>query len=64
MGVGLGGIGKTLVTRTTDLFDQVAFIGPPLVFIQTVTAAWHSIIMWQILWTDIVLVENIVLESY
>lgn len=23
MGVGLGGIGKTLVTRTTDLFDQV-----------------------------------------
>lgn len=23
MGVGLGGLGKTLVTRTTDLFDQV-----------------------------------------
>ncbi len=24
MGVGLGGLGKTLVTRTTDLFDQVS----------------------------------------
>lgn len=24
LGVGLGGLGKTLVTRTTDLFDQVA----------------------------------------
>ena len=23
MGVGLGGLGKSLVTRTTDLFDQV-----------------------------------------
>lgn len=23
MGVGLGGLGKTFVTRTTDLFDQV-----------------------------------------
>lgn len=24
LGVGLGGLGKTLATRTTDLFDQVA----------------------------------------
>ena len=36
MGVGLGGLGKTLVKRTTDLFDQVYAL--PTIYVCACTA--------------------------